>query len=217
MTIQPKLPEEIWGKIFEYLNPHEIIKVTNVCRIFRDIVNKSSLLSSRLTLNFEKRKNYGWLGRRRYRKLSVSYVNSAIHYSILKFIGSDITNLEFRYHNFKLDSIRQILLLCENIKVLKFNDIQHLHGTQEVTTCLKIPRYRNIELNVEQCDPRIFKVLKNVQAKKIHITCVEFAHRQYFVDLAEFLGSQEDLVDLSLSDFMGELLKKITIYPKIFA
>jgi hypothetical protein len=96
-------------------------------------------------------------------------------------------------------------MLCENVKVLKFRDIQRLHGTQEVTNWLKIPNYKNIELSVEQCDPRIFKILKNIQARKFHTTCVEFAHRQYFVDLVEFLRSQEELEELVLAEFMGKL------------
>lgn len=204
MVKLPKLPEEVWKLIFEYLNGSEILNVTKVCWNFYEIVNKSSKLAEKLTLNFEKRHNYGRMGRRRYSQVKIEYIDPAIHFSILKFIGHDITNLEFCVHNFKLDSIRQILMLCENIKVLKLRDIQRLHGTQEVTNWIKIPNYKNIELSVEQCDPRIFKILKNIQAKKFHTTCVEFAHRQYFVDLVEFLRSQEELEELVLAEFMGE-------------
>lgn len=203
----PKLPEEVWKLIFEYLNGQEILNITKVSRNFHEIVNKSSKLAAKLTLNFEKRKNYGRLGRRRYSQLKIEYIDPAIHFSILKFIGHDLTNLEFSVHNFKLDAIRQILMLCENIKILKFRNIQRIHGTQEVTNWLKIPNYKNIELCVEQCDPRIFKILKNVQARKFCTTCVEFAHRQYFVDLVEFLVSQEDLEELVLAEFMGKFFE----------
>ncbi|XP_070507645.1 uncharacterized protein [Chironomus tepperi] len=202
----PKLPEEVWKLIFEYLNGTELLNVTKVCRNFHEIVNKSTKLAGKLTLNFEKRKNYGRIGRRRYSHVKIEYIDPAIHNSILKFIGRDITKLEFCVHNFKLDSIRQILMLCENVKILKFRDIQRLHGTQEVTNWLKIPNYKNIQLYVEQCDPRIFKILKNVQVRTFCTTCVEFAHRQYFVDLVEILASQVELEELVLAEFMGSIV-----------
>lgn len=204
MTIQPKLPAELWIQIFQYLSADDILKLTQVSRLYRDIVSKSSLLTSKLTLRFSKRHSYCHMGRRRYGKLNVSYVKDSLYCNILKFIGTDITELTFSCYNFTFNSIRQILVLCENVKVLKFSFILRLHGMQEVSGNEKLPKYRNIELAVDQCDPRIFKVLRNVQARKFQATCVEFAHRQHFVDMVEFLRAQRELVELKLAEFSGK-------------
>ncbi|KAG5668729.1 hypothetical protein PVAND_016656 [Polypedilum vanderplanki] len=198
-----KLPEEIWREIFQYLGARDLLNLTRVSRKFREIVNTSQSLAAKLTLCFEKRKRNSYIGRRRYRKLNVGYIDVSVHYNILRFVGSDITQLTFSYYNFKLDSIRQVLMLCSNVKTLRFKEIQHLHGVADVGSNAAVPCYKNCEIEVVQCDPRIFKILKGCRAKKVHFTCCEFAHRHYFLDFLSFMSMQEDLSHFILEEFFG--------------
>jgi hypothetical protein len=200
------LPDEVWAEVFQYLSGRDIINLTRCCRRFRDIVNTTHSLTAKLTLCFEKRKRNSCLGRRKYRRLVVSYVEQKVHIGILRFVGSDITQLTFAHYNFRLDTVRQVLVLCSNVKVLRFREIQHLHGVAEVGASAAVPCYEGCEIEVVQCDPRIFKILKGCRARKVQFTCCEFAHRHYFLDFLGFLREQEELTCLSLEEFFGEFL-----------
>lgn len=199
-----KLPEELWRKIFEYVDGHQLIKLSRVCCHFRDIVNTSPSLAGKLTLCFKKRRQGGRLGKRKYRRLTVNYIDHLFHYNVLRFIGNDITHLTFSFYEFRLDTVRQVLLLCPIVKYLKFDEIPYFHGVNEVNSSAIIPSYRDLDVYVNQCDPRIFKVLRNCQAKKVHVLCLDFIHRHYFTDFVNFLRDQEQLMDLTLEDFNGE-------------
>lgn len=198
------LPEEVLREVFQYLSGRDLINLTRVCRKFRDIVNTTQSLTAKFTLRFEKRKRNNCLGRRKYRKLNVIYMDQAVHYNILRLLGSDITQLTFSYYNFNLDTIRQVMMLCPNVKTLSFREIQHLHGVADVGVNAAMPSYRNCEIDVVQCDPRIFKILKNCQAWKVNFMCCEFAHRHYFLDFLNFMKEQEELTHLILEEFFGE-------------
>jgi hypothetical protein len=197
------LPEEALCEVFQYLSGRDLIKLTRVCAKFRDIVNTTHSLTAKLTLSFQKRKRNSNLGRRMYRKLNIYYLET-VHFNILKLLGRDITEIAFLHYDFKIEIIRQVLMLCPNVKTLKFKDIQHLHGVAEFKeTAAAVPSYENIELSVAQCDPRVFKLLRKCRARKVTFTCCEFAHRHYFLDFLEFMKGQEQLEHLSLEEFYG--------------
>lgn len=127
------LPEEIFLEIFEYLCDYDILNLSRTCRCFHELITKSKPLASKLTLCFEKRRQYCQIGRRKYAKLRVSYIDPTIHYPLTRLLGEDITRLSFGNYDFKLDILRRVLVLCKNVKFLKFEEIKRLHGIADVS------------------------------------------------------------------------------------
>lgn len=65
--------------------------------------------------------------------MRVSYIDPTIHYPLTRLLGEDITRLSFGNYDFKLDILRRVLVLCKNVKFLKFEEIKRLHGIADVS------------------------------------------------------------------------------------
>lgn len=126
------LPEELVHEIFEYLPGREILNCSRSCSIFHSIIEKSKALTSKLTLCFEKQRKYCQIGKRKYSKLYVGYVDPSIHYILLKLLGENITKVTFCDYDFRLDAVRRVLIACKNVKDLRFEGILRIHGVAEV-------------------------------------------------------------------------------------
>lgn len=70
----------------------------------------------------------------------------------------------------------------------------------------KLPQHQNLEIESINCDPRVYKILRNCTARRILMSCPEFALRHYFLDFQAFLKDQKELVDLALHEFIGPLV-----------
>jgi hypothetical protein len=127
------LPDEIIDEIFQFLNPSDILTLSRTSRRFHALITRSKSLASKLTLCFEKCRKYCPIGKRKYSQLYVGYIDPATHYLLLKLIGDGITKLSFGSYDFKLDTLRRVLVLCSNVKFVKFEGILRVHGVADVS------------------------------------------------------------------------------------
>lgn len=127
------LPDEIIDEIFQFLNATDILNVTCTCKKFHALITNSKSLAGKLTLCFEKRRKYCQIGKRKYSQLSVGYIDPATHYLLLKLIGEGILRLSIGFYDFKLDTIRRVLVLCPNVRFVKFEGILRVHGVADVS------------------------------------------------------------------------------------
>lgn len=126
------LPEELIHEIFSYLTGSDILNCSRTCKNFHSIIEKSKLLTSKLTLRFEKQRKYCQIGKRKYSNLYAGYIDPSIHYILLRLLGENITKVNLCDYNFRLDAIRRVLIACKNLKDLRFDGILRVHGVSEV-------------------------------------------------------------------------------------
>lgn len=141
------LPPEIILKIFGELSSSDLLNLSSISKYFNEIISNSELSNS-LTLNFRKLNDNSPENaiQRNYRKLKIGFYKVNVHSEIINEIGGNLTQIEFAFCHLKLDLMRKILLICKNVKKIKFLKAKLSDVPNEVK--LPLPALINVDLEV---------------------------------------------------------------------
>ncbi|KAL7013594.1 hypothetical protein ACKWTF_015484 [Chironomus riparius] len=194
------LPNEMLLEIFKHLNAPDLLSLSYVNQKINEIITKSELVE-KFTLNFRKlNENDGESAKNRnYKRLRIGFFKPNVHTSIINEIGGNFVHLEFSFCKLKLDVIKKILMSCPNVKSLKFLKSQ----LSDVPNDMRgdWPVLIDLDIEFHTSDLRIFRVLTECVARKLVMDHKYLKATGIVDDLQIFLRNQENLQELSLSDF----------------
>lgn len=194
------LPNEMLFVIFKHLDSSDLLSLSYVNHNFNEIITKSKLVE-KFTLNFRKlNESDGEIVKdRNYKNLRIGFFKPNVHTAIINEIGGNFVHLEFSFCKLKLDVIKRILLSCPNVKNLKFLKAQLSDVPNDMRGDLPVLMDLNVDFSTS--DSRIFRVLTECVARKLVMDHKYLKATGILDDLQLFLRNQENLEELSFSDF----------------
>ncbi|CAO1360092.1 unnamed protein product [Diamesa serratosioi] len=204
--------------IFGKLDTRSLIKTTEVCSRFNDIISESSKLTSRLKLKVNPSEPFFWKERhllnsnRKYEKIKVNpffaftiYPKNDVEnfiFNILKKFGPSIKELEI--YQFYFDShveVQELMSYFRNIEKCWFLLVHVKDENVGHETCLQFPKLRVLAIN--KCNFLFNQIFQNCdQLAELHIDSISTPNRLY----PSYFENIEDLV------FKQKKLKELTLY-----
>jgi len=198
-----KLPLEILLQIFSHCQAADLLRLTETCSYYNNIINETKELSQKFTIYFRYREDFfKSTQNRKYRRLIVDNFIENIHIGALSSVGCDIEHLEIRRWNWNLPAKLLLLILkkCPNLKFIKFKAIlfhYHLDFTESI-------QFKNLlDLEIIESDSRIFKIFQHSKVHRLVYDYVPTGGNLPILDMIKFLQVQDQLKDLTLSGFLA--------------
>lgn len=175
------LPKEMLLEIFQFLAARDLLKLTEVCSEFYRLISSTERLLNKiplyLSVDVDKFVIREFLARgategdvknfidetlingcRKYSRIVIGDMDGGIAVEILEKWGSSVHQLTFRRGFYGLKHICKILVLCPNVRRLKFCR-GSLRGDIDVTG-LELPRLKLEALHLENVGSQIFSILR---------------------------------------------------------
>lgn len=181
------LPKEMMLEIFQFLQTRELLALTAVSRNFNQIINTERLLDKiPLYLNVDEEKlaakefivrGASYLevksfiksslidSSRKYTRIVIGNIEGEDAIECLQKWSTNVKQLTFRRGCYSLKHICKILVVCPNIKRLRFCR-GSLRGDINIEGC-ELPKLALKALHLENVGSQIFKVLKESKVFKI--------------------------------------------------
>lgn len=119
------LPDEILLEIFNYLPIDDLLSLILTCKKFHSIIFSSTHLSEKFQLQLTLQNyNREWIGSRKYVDVFIDAISARHFLYILSKIGKDVKMLCFNCHETDLAVVKQVLLMCPNVKKLWLYNIE---------------------------------------------------------------------------------------------
>lgn len=181
------LPKEMMLEIFQFLQTRELLALTAVSRNFNQIINTERLLDKiplYLNVDEEKLAAKEFIARgasylevksfiksslidssRKYTRIVIGNIEGEDAIECLQKWSTNVKQLTFRRGCYSLKHICKILVVCPNIKRLRFCR-GSLRGDINIEGC-ELPKLALKALHLENVGSQIFKVLKESKVFKI--------------------------------------------------
>lgn len=182
------LPKEMLLEIFQFLSARDLIALTEVCSTFYRLISSTEKLLNKIPLylnvdidkfiirEFLPRgatevdvKNFITEtlinGCRKYSRIFICDIDGGIAVEILEKWNSSVKQLIFRRGSYGLKHICRMLVVCPNVRRLKFCR-GSLRGDIDVSG-LELPRLKLLALHLENVGSQIFGILRESKVRKI--------------------------------------------------
>lgn len=176
------LPKEMLLEIFQFLSARDLITLTEVCSTFYHLISSTEKLLNKipiyLNVDIDKFVIREFIPRgsseievknfinetliksfRKYSKIFIGDIDGGIAVEIFEKFGRSVKQIIFRKGFYGLKHICKILVLCPNVKRLKFCR-GSLRGDIDVTG-LELPRLDLMALHLENVGSQIFGILRD--------------------------------------------------------
>ncbi|CAG9812072.1 unnamed protein product [Chironomus riparius] len=197
-------PQEILIHIFSYLPSSDLISLSETCASFHCAINSCNALMRKFKIFiFDHKKSFEWTPTRKYIKISIDSQSFEDYLKIFEYVGSDLEVLEIRYSSFDLKVLREILLMCENVKEIYIQAISltvYLSDPIEPMPSLTLKKFFFLNLEPESID--VLKIFHNSSIADVEMIG-NFKRPQI---LKTFLSSQTDLKKFHLHNKLDVLL-----------
>jgi len=193
------LPKELLLEIFTYLPAEDLLSLSLTCHKFNEIINNNSKLLENFEVQFiSDYANNEWIGSRKYKKLFIDGSSGIYFLYILKDIGHEIIDLVINGHEFAVAYVKQILLMCENVKNLTVYNATNDSDPQDYG-------YPFIKYDLDyfyfRGDIDVFKLFVECTAKELDVRRDYDDESKDVSGLKTFLKNQKDLNDLKIENF----------------
>lgn len=196
------LPQEVLINIFSFLPSSDLLSLSETCRSFTNAINSSSLLMKKFKISiFDSKKDLEWNPMRKYSKLCIDSQHFEDFMKIFECIGGDLKSLEIKYSLVDLNVLREILVMCGNVKELLVHAIRLTNNEQD--SIEPLPRLKLDKFTFLNLEKSSISILKIFECSKIcHLNMLgTFAMPQIF---KSFLMIQNELESFELFNQFDE-------------
>lgn len=187
------LPKEILVSIFKHLSQPDRVSVTQVCKLFCEIIEKFDLIEH---LYVGDKSDESSTPRRKYSKATVKNYKSE-HQRVFEAAGNRLTTLKLTQCSMNLIDIFTILRLTPNVKNLTFDYVQLDDDTLDGT--VTFPLLVDINLLFNESDPAILRVLQESSLLKADLRFYADVPYSNFAEFVKVLKTQERLRSFAIS------------------
>lgn len=193
------LPKELLLEIFTYLPAEDLLSLTLTCHKFNEIISNNSKLLENFEIQFiSDYANNEWIGSRKYTRLFIDGSWGIYFLYILKDIGPDIIDLVINCSDFAVAYVKQILLMCENLKNLTFYNATDDSDPQDYG--YPFVKY-DLDYFYFRGDIGVFKLFIECTAKELDVRRDYDDESKDVSGLKTFLKAQKNLSDLKMENF----------------
>ncbi|XP_070501434.1 uncharacterized protein [Chironomus tepperi] len=193
------LPKELLIEIFTYLPAEDLLSLSLTCHTFNELISNNSKLLENFEVQFIfDYVNNEWIGSRKYTRLFIDGSSGIYFLYILKDIGPDIVNLVINCSDFAVAYVKQILLMCENVKNLTIYNATNDSDPQDYG--YPFLKY-NLDYFYFRGDIDVFKLFVDCTAKELDVRRDYDDESKDVSGLKQFLKAQKDLSDLKMENF----------------
>ena len=194
------LPEELIIEIFSYLQPPDLISLSLTCKSFNNLIDTTKL-HKKFTIHFpnKKFKNF-WQTNRKYEKIQITTDGNPQTLIPSASFNANVRKLTITSASITGDILSQMLELCVNLEVARFDNINYYGDKYFPKICDdEVPKLRNLQLEMIQTDFEILKIFEFCQVTKVLIE----GYKQNVEEgnlkaLEEFFNNQPDLKELTV-------------------
>jgi F-box-like len=188
-----RLPNEILIAIFKHLRQVDLLNVTQVCTLFRDLVNKFELIEHLYISAWKKNCKVPF---RNYRKVTMTEYSPMTYLSVLEAKGDHITSMTLLKCELTLVDLVNILRATPRVKTLTFDDV----ATKDchLNTALELPNLDITDFAFKDSSNEIFCALMKSSMQSITVE-MRFVRIEQLNDFVRVLEQQERLTSLSIS------------------
>lgn len=193
------LLDELLLEIFLHLPVPDLLSASLVCQKFNLIISSSLKLVENFEIQFtSKNVNNEWIGSRNYTSCFIEGESCINYFYILKSIGPKISNLVVNCCDMQLEVLKQVLLMCENVKNLTVYNVaadgaDEVYGPPNIKLDLDYFHFTGITDGFKLFTSSSTKIL---DARRYD--CHEYVE---VTGVKEFLKNQANLVELKLENF----------------
>ena len=187
------LPKEILVTIFKHLPQRDRVTVTQVCKLFSEIIDKFDLIEQ---LYIRDKSDESSTPKRKYSKATMK--NYKVSYQkVFEAVGKYFTTLKITQCSLNLIDIVNILRFTPNLKNLTFDYVrlydETLNGTVTLSPLI------DINLLFQESDPLIFRVLQESSLVKADLHFYGDIPYSNFAEFVKLLKNQQRLTSFSVS------------------
>ncbi|KAL7013812.1 hypothetical protein ACKWTF_015598 [Chironomus riparius] len=193
------LPQELLLEIFTYLPAEDLLSLTLTCHKFNEIISNNSKLLENFEIQFiSDYANNEWIGSRKYTRFFIDGFSGIYFLYILKDIGHDIDTLVINCSEFAVAYVKQMLLMCENLKNLTIYNATDDSDPQDYG--YPFVKY-DLDYFYFRGDIDVFKLFVECTAKELDVRRDYDDESKDVSGLKTFLKTQKGLTDLKMENF----------------
>lgn len=190
-----RLPKEILVGIFKQLSQANLLKLTTVCKLFCEIIEKFDLIQN---LHITVKNDESSTPHRKFSNATVKHYKPAIHQKVFEDVGVHLTTLKFSQLSLNLIDIVQVLQATPNVKFLTFDYIR-LDDDGTLDPTVQLQKLTNINLVFNESNPNIFRALQQSSFIKVDLRFFGDVPYSNFFDFVTVMKTQENLTSFSVS------------------
>lgn len=193
------LPKELLHVLFTYLRPSDLFSLSLTCKTFNEIISNSTKLLEDFELQFNCRNaNNEWIGSRKYIRCFIDGPVGVNYFYILKKIGNDLEDLVINCDDMRVDILKQILLMAENVKNLTVYNASDISEPEDYG-------YPFVKYNLKhfyfQGDINVFKLFIECDSECLDVRRTDDDDYRDVSGLKTFLKNQKHLINLKMEAF----------------
>jgi F-box-like len=190
-----KFPVEILFSIFKHLPQEDLVKATQVCRNFKETIEKFELIK-RLFIT-ESENCDSSIPTRKYSEAVVKRYVPDAHQKVFEATGNHLKMLKFANCTLNLIDIVKILQIASNVKELSFSYVKL--DDDRIGADVQLPQLNDVTLMFHESNPEIFNVFQLSSFVKMDLRFYADVPYSNFVPFINLLKTQERLTSLALS------------------
>lgn len=197
-------PVEVLVNIFQHLQQNDLIRVSEVCLKFNQVVTDFKLIR-RLILTARTITNAGGdesavTLTRKYDSVILrdrELLMAGIPQHILQVFTNHIVKLTLNQCSLKMTHVQEILKRLTKVKFIHFDYVEI--SDEDFDATVDLPQVKNVDLIFEESDPKIFKLLSSVSVSSVDLKFYGDTPYSNFNDFVLFAKLQTQLEKFKVS------------------
>lgn len=190
-----KLPVELLAEVINHLPQSDQVKVSEVCRKFRDVIEKFELI--KILFVAKNTKSDSFLPTRKYFGAVVKKYNPDTHQKVFEAVGEQLNTIKFAHCSINLMDVLNILQTAPNVKDFTFSYVRLENDKNDGT--IPFPKLVDVNLLFEETDPEIFNVFKESSLLKVDLRFFADVPYSNFSAFVNLLKTQKKLKSFAVS------------------